>query len=86
MGLATATVLRYLTTNILLFIAWAFLWGVPAIAGLGDLSENDGPPLLYAAVLVLIALMFFSFLLLLQLLVYLFLLHRLPRRRDDRGA
>jgi hypothetical protein len=80
-GLAAATVLRYLLGNVVLYIAWAFLWGVPAVAGLGDLGENDGPPLLYAAVIVLIALIFFSFFLLLQLLVYLSVLYRLRRRR-----
>lgn len=79
MGLAT--VLRYLLANVALYIAWALLWGIPGVAGLGDLGENDGPPLLYAAFIVLIALLFFSFFLLLQLLVYLFVLYRVPRRR-----
>lgn len=72
---------RYLGANVGLYIAWAFLWGVPAIAGLAELSRGDGPPLVYAVGIMTLTLLYFSVLLFLQLLVYLSILYRLPYRR-----
>ena len=65
----------------MLYVGAAFLAGAPAIAGLAELTPDDAPPLLAGFFLVAIGLGFFSWLILVQLVVYLGVLYRLPRRR-----
>jgi hypothetical protein len=72
---------RYVAANVLLYAVWAFLWGIPGVAGLYQLGGDEGPPLLEGLSVVALALMFFSYLILAQLLVYLGILYRAPRRR-----
>jgi hypothetical protein len=64
-----------------LYVLAALVWGTPAVAGLADVSRDDGPPLLHGLGIVTLALLFFSYIVLAQLLVYLSILYWLPRRR-----
>jgi hypothetical protein len=76
--------LRYLGGNIGLFVLWAFVWGIPAVAGLQEFTKDDPPPVLAALLLMLFALPFVSFFALLAippLLLYLSIVYLLPRRR-----
>ena len=72
---------KYLGVNSALYVLWTVAWGLPAIAGLGDLGEHDGPPLLYAAVALLVVFIFAGFALIIQVLLYLAIVYVLPRRR-----
>ena len=58
-----------------------FAWGIPAIAGLAELSRDDAPPLVTGVWIIALALSFFAVVILVQLLLYLGVLYWLPHRR-----